>query len=206
MSYNPDIHHRRSIRLKGYDYSKAGMYFVTICVQKHICLLGNVVDGEMVLNEYGQIVQMVWNELPQHYNNIKLNEFVIMPNHIHGIIVITDDDNDNTATIVRADNVRANDVRANDVCADTVGASFKPAPTPDHTPAHSQKHGLSEIVRALKTFSARKINELRNTRGEKLWQRNYWEHIICDEESYQRIANYIINNPINWQYDKFFAE
>jgi len=152
----------------------------------------------MILNEYGQIVQMAWNELPQHYGNIQLDEFVAMPNHMHGIVIITDVNND------------------------IVGAGFKPAPTaitattattptypmtattyPTATP--TKKHGLPEIVRALKTFSARKINELRNTSGEKIWQRNYYEHIIRNEQSYQRIANYIMNNPANWEKDKFYV-
>ncbi|GBU25652.1 hypothetical protein R83H12_02307 [Fibrobacteria bacterium R8-3-H12] len=93
--YNPAIHHRHSIRLKGYDYSQAGLYFVTICVQKHYCLLGKIIDGKMILNEYGEIVQMVWNELPQHYSNVQLDEFIVMPNHIHGIIIIANANNDN---------------------------------------------------------------------------------------------------------------
>jgi len=192
MSYNPNNHHRRSIRLKGYDYSQAGMYFVTICVHTvgarlkpaptksaptvPVVTFGKITNGKMVLNEYGQSIQTVWNELPQHYANIQLGEFIVMPNHIHGIIVITDN---------------------------VVGAGFKPAPTTATTTTIPTKHGLPEIVRALKTFSARKINELRNTRGEKLWQRNYWEHIIRNEQSYQRIANYIINNPMKWKNDKF---
>ncbi|MDR2449441.1 MAG: hypothetical protein LBD52_05730 [Prevotellaceae bacterium] len=94
MKYNSNIHHRRSIRLKGYDYSLAGLYFVTICVQNRECLFGKIVNGEMNLNEYGEIVERVWNELPQHYSNIQLGAFVVMPNHVHGIIVITDDVND----------------------------------------------------------------------------------------------------------------
>jgi REP element-mobilizing transposase RayT len=192
--YNPNIHHRRSIRLKGYDYSRSGMYFVTVCVERsggfqtrhygtrpHI--FGKIENGEMVLNEYGQILQMVWNELPQHYANIQLGEFVIMPNHIHCIIIITNVDN-----------------------GGIVGAGLKPAPTPPDTTTTPRNHGLSEFVRALKTFSARKINDLRNMRGEKLWQRNYYESIIRNEQSYIHIANYIINNPKNWGKDKFFTE
>ena len=147
-------------------------------MQNRECLFGEVVDDEMVLNEYGELVQMVWEELPQHYAHVQLGEFVVMPNHIHGIIVITDD------------NV-------------SVGAGLKPAPTESATVT---KHGLSEIVRALKTFSARKINELRNSQGEKLWQRDYYEHIIRNEKSYQYIANYIINNPAKWENDRFYAE
>ena len=93
MLYNPAIHHRRTIRLKGYDYSQAGMYFITICCQNRQCVFGKIENGEMILNEYGKIVQMVWNELPQHYANIQLDEFVIMPNHIHDIVIITDNAN-----------------------------------------------------------------------------------------------------------------
>ena len=178
--YNPNIHHRRSIRLKGYDYSQAGLYYVTICCQDKIYRFGKIDEGKMILNENGQIVQTVWDELPQHYNHVELGEFVIMPNHIHGIIIIN----------------------AN------VGAGLKPAPTGTTT-----NHGLPEIVRALKTFSARKINanvgaglKPAPTHGEKIWQRNYWEHIIRNEKSHQRIANYIINNPMNWNKDKFHAK
>jgi REP element-mobilizing transposase RayT len=191
MPYNSHHHHRRTIRLTGYDYSQAGLYFVTICVQKHECLFGKIRNGEMILNEYGKIVQMVWDELPQHYKNVELGEFVVMPNHIHGIIIITD-------------------------CADlaigtglSVGAGFKPAPTGTmvtETTTVKTIHGLSEIVRALKTFSARKINEMRNTCGEKLWQRNYYEHIIRNNKSYQYITDYIINNPAEWEKDKFYTE
>ena len=102
MPYNPDIHHRHSIRLQGYDYSQAGLYFVTICVQNRECLFGHVSDEEMFLNEYGEIVQKVWNELPQHYMNIRLGEFIVMPNHIHGIIAIVDGDDGGDGGDVRA--------------------------------------------------------------------------------------------------------
>ena len=89
MYYNPNIHHRRSIRLREYDYSQAGFYFVTICVQKHECLFGEIANGEMILNNVGKTVQTIWNELPQHFQNAELDAFVVMPNHIHGIITKT---------------------------------------------------------------------------------------------------------------------
>jgi REP element-mobilizing transposase RayT len=170
MKYNPNIHHRRSIRLKGYDYCRKGLYFITVCVQNRVCLFGEISNGKMILNEYGKIVQMVWNELPQHYANVQLGEFVVMPNHIHGIIIITD--------------------------AVSIGAGLKPAPI----------HGLPEIVRALKTFSARQINKMRDTVGERLWQRNYYEHIIRNAAAHRRIATYILNNPANWSNDKFYDD
>ena len=87
--YNSETHHRRSIRLKGYDYSKEGAYFVTICAQERECLFGEVVNGEMVMNEAGARVQAVWDELPCHYPQVRLDAFAIMPNHVHGIVALT---------------------------------------------------------------------------------------------------------------------
>jgi putative transposase len=170
MAYDPHKHHRRSIRLKGYDYSQAGAYFVTICIKGGQCLLGHVVDGVMQLNELGEIVQACWDDLPSHYPNVILDAFGIMPNHVHGIIVI--------------DDVGAGLVGAG------VGAGFKPAPT--------KRHGLPEIMRAFKTFSARRINVMRDQVGTPLWQRNYYEHIIRNERALNAIREYIINNPANW--------
>jgi REP element-mobilizing transposase RayT len=158
MNYNPDLHHRRSIRLKNYDYSQAGAYFVTICIQNKECLFGAIEAGKMSLNEYGQVTTTCWRDLPVHYPQIELDEFVIMPNHTHGIIVINH-----------------------------VGAGFKPAHVnPDKTyqtpkiraglkPAPTLKsHGLPEIIRAFKTFSSKHINQIRNSPGVPVWQRNYY--------------------------------
>ena len=90
MGYDSRRHHRRSIRLQGYDYTQAGAYFVTVCVQDRECLLGQIVGEEMQLSEAGQMVQSVWDELPDHYPGVDVDEFVVMPNHIHGIILLTD--------------------------------------------------------------------------------------------------------------------
>ena len=90
MAYNPNIHHRKSIRLKGYDYSQAGLYFITICVQDRKCLFGKIVDDEMILNDYGTIAYQQWQELPERFTNMELDVFQIMPNHMHGIIVLTE--------------------------------------------------------------------------------------------------------------------
>ena len=155
---------RKSIRLKEYDYSQAGTYFVTICTQDRECLFGQIVDENMILNENGKIVLSCWNDLPNHYSHVRLDAFQIMPNHVHGIIFI-------------------------------VGAGFKPAPTP------TKRHGLPEIVRAFKTFSARRINESRRTPGESIWQRNYYNRIIRNEDELNRIREYIIDNPLKWDLD-----
>lgn len=99
MKYNPDIHHRRSIRLKGYDYSQAGLYFITICTQNRLCLFGEIKNGEIILNDAGIMIDKWWNELKHKYRNIKLHEQIIMPNHFHGIIQIIN----KTDSVVGAD-------------------------------------------------------------------------------------------------------
>jgi REP element-mobilizing transposase RayT len=173
MKYDPQCHHRRSIRLKGYDYTQAGVYFITICTQDRACLFGEVVGGEMRVNPLGEIVAWTWNDLPNHNPHVELDAFVVMPNHVHGIIVIVDN---------------------------PVGAGSEPAPT--MAMVTIRRHGLPEIVRQFKTFSARRINALRGTPGIPVWQRNYYEHIIRDEESLKRIREYIANNPMQWALDR----
>jgi REP element-mobilizing transposase RayT len=176
MKYNPDIHHRRSIRLQGYDYSQNGAYFVTLCTQNRECLFGEIVNGEMILNEQGKIVEQCWNDLSNHYDNIELDAYVIMPNHFHGIIFITD----------TVDNV------------DNVGAIHE-------LPRQQQRRKmlLPKIIGRFKMNSAKQINQIRNTPGIPVWQRNYYEHIIRDEKSLENIRNYIINNPLQWYYDDY---
>ena len=180
MKYNPTTHHRRSIRLKGYDYSQAGRYFITICVQNRQCLFGKISNGKMILNEYGKIANDEWQYLQTKYPHIILHEYAIMPNHFHGIVAITD--------VVRAGFARPNNNVTNDIMAGDVGAG-KPRP---YVPT------LGNIIGYFKYQTTKKINL-----PVKLWQRNYWERILRDEKSYQHIANYIINNPINWQNDEF---
>ena len=171
-------------RLRGWDYSRDGFYFVTVCVKDRICLLGDVVGGLMKLNEYGKIVNDCWYDLPNHYSNIKLDAFCIMPNHIHCIIEI--------------DNVGA----ALPIISGSVDTGFKPVSTTTTPPTSIKRHGLFEFVRALKTFSARRINELRKSAGKNVWQSRFHDHIIRDDGSLQRIRNYIVNNPKSWDDDK----
>ena len=168
--------HHRNIRLQKYDYSREGSYFVTICTQDRLFVFGDIAEKKMKLNKWGLIVEQCWHDLVKHYTGIELDAFVIMPNHVHGIIVITV-----VVTVIH-----------------NVGDGFKPSPTGT---GETKCHGLTEIVRALKTFSARKINEQRNTQGQKVWQRNYYEHIIRNEISLNKIREYITNNPRNWHTD-----
>jgi REP element-mobilizing transposase RayT len=177
MTYDPDIHHRRSIRLKGFDYSSNNAYFVTVCVEKRRCLLGEIVNTEMVLNENGKVVVECWTDLPNHYSNIQLDKYVVMPNHFHGIIQIC-----------------GVELKADSVLPERAG--YKPAPT--------NTHGLSEIVRGFKTFSARRINTMLRISGKAFYQRNYYEHVIRNDYDLNRIRDYILTNPANWQSDELY--
>ncbi|MBI4773839.1 MAG: transposase [Deltaproteobacteria bacterium] len=160
-------HSRRSIRLHGYDYSRAGVYFVTICAWNRECLFGDAVDGKMILNDFGQKVAESWEWLATRHGYVKLDEYTIMPNHLHGIIVITD----------------------------VVEGGSRTAPTEKHKP-------IGRLVGAFKTMSSKGINHLRNTPGLKIWQRNYYEHIIRNDDELNRIREYIANNPAQWETDR----
>lgn len=172
---------RRSIRLPEYDYTLSGAYFVTICTHNRESLFGRVVDGKMLLNEYGKIVCEEWFRTAEVRRNVELleGEFVVMPNHVHGIIWIVDAGNG-------------------------VGAQRRCAPTPRGiTPNNVAPGSLGAIVRAFKSTVTRRINELRNTPGGRVWQRNYYEHIIRTERALNAIRRYIRDNPRRWDLDRY---
>jgi len=191
MKFDPKIHHRRSIRLQGYDYSQAGAYFVTIVAWQREVLFVEIVNGEMDLNDYGKIVLNAWTDLPNHYHHAELGAFVIMPNHAHGIILLNDDCRGGSP------------ISGGTFLPDESRAGVKPLPASQTRPYNPIKprHGLSEIVRAFKSFSARRINHLRKTEGIPVWQRNYYEHIIRNESEMDRITCYIESNPSAWMDD-----
>lgn len=183
--YNPHIHHRKSIRLKGHDYGQAGLYFITICCQNRICRFGHVENGEMVLNEYGRIANDEWVKTPEIHPNVKLHDFVIMPNHIHGIIQLLD---------IGRGELHSPNNKPNDN-----GGVCKTLRLPSQT--------IGAIVRVYKSSVTKQINLLGAfDTPNKLWQRNYHEHIIRNEKLYQRISEYIINNPAKWADDKFYKQ
>lgn len=159
MKYHPDTHHRRSIRLKGYDYGQEGTYFVTICTFNRECLFEE-------FPRLKRIVEKQWEIIPRRHENVLLDEYVIMPNHLHGIIVITD---------------TASDAKA------TTRAGASPAPT--------GKFVGAPLAGALS------VTENINARG-KFWQRNYYEHVIRNEDDLNRIREYIVNNPARWAEDE----
>jgi putative transposase len=170
-------------------------------VQNRESLFGWVNNEQMALNEYGEIVAACWDDLPRHYANVELDAFVVMPNHIHGIIVLTVGAGLKPApTLDMANPVTGVGLESNpihDVVNPITGAGLKPTPT-----RPVKQYPLSEIVRAFKSFSARRINQQRGTPGRAVWQRDYYEHIIRNEIAYQRIRQYIATNPLEWTQDQ----
>lgn len=187
MNYDPEKHHRRSIRLRGYDYSQAGYYFVTICCYQRQRLFGDIVNGAMQLNEYGEIVKQEWLRSAVIRTNIELDEFIVMPNHFHGIIII-DKNLSITPQIARA-NSRS-----------PLRQSNKPI-----MPLMKPK-SLSSLMAGFKSSVTKQINTIRYTPGSKIWQRNYYEHIIRNEKALNNIRQYIINNPLSWDNDQLHPD
>ena len=200
MAYNPIKHHRRSIRLKGYDYAQAGLYFITICTQNRVCLFGDVINGEMILNQYGQIAYNEWLKTPQIRNNVELGDFVIMPNHIHVIIRLLCRGELHSPVIHELHSPVIEEMHSPDIQELHSGGVLNTPPNlPPNSPPQSPSQTIGAIVRGYKSTVAKQLGFLGF--DGKLWQRNYYEHIIRDEKSYLRISAYIINNPQNWHND-----
>ena len=204
MSYNPNIHHRKSIRLKGYDYSQAGLYFITICCQDRAHLFGEIENGEMILNEYGKIANQCWLEIPNHFPNAILHEHIIMPNHIHGIVELVGANQYSPETMTK--NVSNDGMKnvSNDGVNNVlygIGANnvLYGIGVNNDSPQRSPSKTIGSIVRGFKIGVTKWMRQ--NTNVYNVWQRNYYENIIRNENAYQRISQYIINNPQNWDND-----
>ena len=193
MACDSEIHHRRSIRLSGYDYARPGFYFLTLCTHGLEHTFGEISECEMRPNGCGSAVAASWNDLPLHYPHIRLDEFVVMPNHVHAIIEIMDVGAGQRPAPAPVSMSAAELAPA---VVSLPGAGLKPAPTKSQT-----RHGVPEIVRAFKTFSARQINRLRGTCGVAVWQRNYYEHIIRNRKELEMTRDYIRTNPARWDAD-----
>jgi len=172
---------RRSIRLKGFDYSISGTYFITICVQNMECRLGQVIDGEMRENHAGIMVGRIWHSLSNRYNCVELDSMIVMPNHLHGIIILTSEE-DYIEDHAFPDN----------------RAGTRPAPT------------IGDIVGAYKSLTTNEyIQGVRDGKfppfKTRLWQRNYWERIVRNERELEAIRQYIGSNPASWQKDELFV-
>ncbi len=219
MPYDPDKHHRRSIRLPGYDYRQAGGYFVTICVQDDGCLFGKVEAGRMHLNRMGRIVQQQWHRLPRHFPHVLLDAFVVMPNHLHGIIVIGARGNDNRGrrgeafAPDRSDGFEEGTPQSRGVSSGSAANASplqqhqppSPPQQPPPSPTGTEPGSLGAVVQNFKSVSTRRVNRVRKTPGASLWQRNYWEHVIRRRRDLERIRRYIHENPARWGRDRYYV-
>jgi putative transposase len=179
MNYDPGQHHRRSIRLKGHDYAQAGMYFVTICTEGRACLFGEMAGDKVRLNDAGRIVEEEWVKTDDAMRpRVVLDQFVVMPNHIHGIILLMD----GRGTLPRAP------------------TQDRPTPTPDRF-GKPAPDSISTVVRLFKAVTSKRINKNRGT-PVAVWQRNYYEHVIRDGDSLDRIRQYTADNPARWLFDR----
>ena len=183
---------RRSIRLTGYDYSHSGAYFVTVCTYHREHLFGKISDEEMILNTYGKIILNQWHGISHHYQNVQLDQFQVMPDHVHGIVFILDECGRGRAKH----------------SGFGFGESFKDqtenaSPLQDLDRPRGTKPGsLSSIMQNFISVTTRKINRIRKSPGARLWQRNFYEHIIRNDNELNKIRDYICYNPLNWTLDR----
>lgn len=182
MKFDPENHHRRSIRMAGYDYRDAGGYFVTICSAQKRNVFGKVRCGEMKLNPYGQILENCWRALPEHFSHVVLDKYAIMPNHVHCILMLDINVGARHALPIMLDDKRERARHASPLRGElgTVVGSFK-----------------SAVTKQINLYRA-----ARNLPKATVWQRNYYEHIIRDENELNEIRRYIIENPLNWATDE----
>lgn len=176
MKFDPNKHHRHSVRLSGYDYTDDGAYFVTICTFNREHLFGEVDETIMRMNTQGEIVMDCWNALPTHFPYAECDSFVIMPNHVHGIVLINKKQE---------------------------GAVSPRSPqAPKREFAKPIVGSLSTIIGSFKSAATRHINQLRETPGAALWQGRFYEHVIRDEDDWNAHRLYIQTNPARWTIDR----
>jgi putative transposase len=198
MKFDPHKHHRKSARMKGYDYSLAGAYFITLVTYQREMLFGEIENGEMKLNHRGEVVQEEWFRSANIRREIRLypEEFVVMPNHIHGIVWIVDD----ISTNVEADiDVGANGRIENARSDNYVGATGQ-SPLRANHPHGPAKKSLSSFIVGFKSSVTKRIRDELNETG--IWQRNYHDRIIRNERELDAIRKYIETNPMNWTKDE----
>jgi putative transposase len=187
MSYDPSRHHRRSIRLRAYDYSQPGAYFVTLVTQDRALLFDDPV--------LRRVIETFWQRIPQHCPDVTLDAWVVMPNHLHGILLLGTSD----ADLARV----AREPAGVDVASMTRSSARGAASLPPAVPTRGPPAGsLGTIVGNFKAVTTRRINGVRKTPGARVWQRNYYERVVRNERELEAIREYIQNNPANWALDK----
>ncbi len=213
---------RKNMRLRGYDYSCAGLYFITICVKNRACLFGQIQNKKMQLNEAGRMVETEWIKLSERFKNIRFHEYIVMPNHFHAIleivvpvgatlVVVHPIVDDHPIKKSTHDNTTILQTKNTGEPEQTIGQPQGIAPTTTNNQNETgtqTKKTLGDMVGAFESITT--VNYIHGARTNhwppfegKLWQRNYYDHIIRDEQSYQNISEYVFNNPAKWDEDQF---
>jgi REP element-mobilizing transposase RayT len=182
-SYDPQKRYRRSTRLQGYDYSQPGAYYVTICVRERRKLFGDIVDGEMRLNEVGKVAEWIWKALPQYFPSVEVDQFVVMPNHLHGILVLSE---------------AFTDVPMSDPGTSKNAISKQAFPMTMSSVAPT----LGQIIRKFKALTSYYLHAV--GAAEFAWQERYYEHVVRNDQDLKRIREYIVNNPARWAEDDLY--
>jgi len=180
MREQPFLPRRRSIRLPTFDYSQAASYFVTICVRDNRPLFGRVINGEMALDPFGKIADSCWRGIPNHFAGVRLGRYVIMPNHVHGIIILPG----GTRSVANADTASLPNTHA-------FGAP--------------EASSIPTVVRSFKSAVTKLVRKATGNPRIHLWQRNYYEHVIRDEDDFRATSKYIRLNPARWKFDENYA-
>jgi REP element-mobilizing transposase RayT len=231
IKYDPEIHHRRSIRYKGYDYSRAGYYYVTICCQDKICHFGKIENKQMILSEIGNIVNEEWQNLKNRYNNVDLDVYQIMPNHFHGIVIIKEmyyvgmglvpiQNNENQSEGMGLVPIQNNEnqsvgmglvpIQNNE--NQSVGMGLVPIQNNEN---QGKRIGTSPIptigniigsFKSLVAVRSLKLYKSKNQYLPKIWQENYWEHIIRSSKEHYNIGTYILNKVEYWHDDELYVD
>ncbi len=196
MAFDKDLHHRKSIRLRGYDYSQPGAYFITICTHQRQQLFGAIVDGAMILNAAGMLADSMWRELAEHYPSVALGDHIVMPNHLHGIVHVGAPLAAPHYGLAYSCDIALRNYTATHNAVNRMNDATEQG-------AASSVPTLGKILRRYKSISATAINRHLNRQSLPMWQRNYYEHIIRNESAYQNISEYIRNNPQQWQNDPY---
>ena len=189
MSQSPK-HRRNSLRLQGYDYSALGGYFVTICSYQKTHIFGDCVDDEIILSEMGDVARDCWLAIPQHFEDVTLDIFMIMPNHIHGIILIHDQPNNNSRSGAKHVSPLPKDYTES---------------LPPRNKTGSPPKSISAIISSFKASVTREIRkEIPNMDNIKIWQRGFYDHVIRNDDGLRRIQQYIHDNPLKWEHDDYY--
>jgi REP element-mobilizing transposase RayT len=218
--YDPEVHHRRSVRLKGYDYAATGAYFITICVHNKACFLGQIANGQMILNNAGNMIGRIWNEIPQYYPGVQIDAFQIMPNHVHGVVWIVGagpcacpGDRQGLSLDKRVQEQECKETGIQeDILGNHEGLGGRQKGQPQGNEGQPRgaaptRMSLGDVVLRFKTLTTKHyIDNVKQNRWPsfdgKLWQRNYYEHIIYGDRPLRKIRKYIADNPTAWQVDQ----